>query len=164
MWSSMSAEERCAVFKRMYCDEGKPTTAIAAELGASRSAICSHMSRYREAMGLPPADRKSGGRRTAIVRWANVERAPKPKREKKAKAKRPVFQFGTGAEIEGVDYSWKRAENWMPLEGTTPVALVDLSSRQCRWPVGEGPFVFCGCSAVEGRPYCTAHNTLARAR
>ena len=41
------------------------------------------------------------------------------------------------------------------------VALVDLKAGDCRWPIGNGPFVFCGHRAPEGRSYCEYHARLA---
>jgi GcrA cell cycle regulator len=39
--------------------------------------------------------------------------------------------------------------------------LEQLTDSQCRWPEGDGPFVFCGQSSVLGRPYCALHNAKA---
>jgi len=40
--------------------------------------------------------------------------------------------------------------------------LLDLAPDQCRWPYGDGPFVFCGCRVWEASPYCAEHTGLAR--
>lgn len=41
------------------------------------------------------------------------------------------------------------------------VALDDLRANQCRWPYGDkAPFMFCGCEAMEGKPYCRTHFTV----
>lgn len=45
-----------------------------------------------------------------------------------------------------------------------PVGLMDLTLRSCRWPIGDGPFLFCGAMEAEGakgRPYCPYHHALA---
>lgn len=42
--------------------------------------------------------------------------------------------------------------------------LMDLTPRQCRWPVGdpkEEGFGFCGCESVPGLPYCADHAKIA---
>lgn len=44
---------------------------------------------------------------------------------------------------------------------TRDVALLDLKAGDCRWPIGDGPFVFCGHRAHEGWPYCEYHARLA---
>ena len=39
-------------------------------------------------------------------------------------------------------------------------ALLELSGRACRWPVGDpsrSDFFFCGAEAFPGKPYCVAH-------
>jgi len=41
------------------------------------------------------------------------------------------------------------------------VPLVDLHAGDCRWPLGDGPFVFCALPALEGSSYCRAHHALA---
>ncbi len=41
------------------------------------------------------------------------------------------------------------------------VALVDLAPDGCRWPSGDGPFLFCDCPQFPGLPYCADHATLA---
>jgi GcrA cell cycle regulator len=42
--------------------------------------------------------------------------------------------------------------------------LHKLSDSQCRWPEGDGPFVFCGQPVTLGRPYCADHNARANHR
>lgn len=40
------------------------------------------------------------------------------------------------------------------------VTLVDLTSRHCKWPIGDPAtedFYFCGQPPILGRPYCEAH-------
>lgn len=40
------------------------------------------------------------------------------------------------------------------------VNLVDMKERQCRWPYGDPKdegFIFCGCEAIPGLPYCEEH-------
>jgi GcrA cell cycle regulator len=39
-------------------------------------------------------------------------------------------------------------------------SFLDLSSRTCRWPVGDpsaGDFFFCGAPPLVGKPYCAEH-------
>ncbi len=35
------------------------------------------------------------------------------------------------------------------------VALVD--NEGCKWPLSEGPFMFCGCDREDGHAYCSHH-------
>jgi GcrA cell cycle regulator len=46
-----------------------------------------------------------------------------------------------------------------------PCTLMELGSSTCRWPVGEpgaAGFLFCGAVSLEARPYCAAHDRIAR--
>ncbi len=47
---------------------------------------------------------------------------------------------------------------WQPLPGTKPIRLIELEAADCRWPVHGG---FCGCLALENRPYCEVHARIA---
>ena len=39
--------------------------------------------------------------------------------------------------------------------------LLDLTDSTCHWPLGDGPFTFCGCQVQEGSPYCAEHHAVA---
>jgi hypothetical protein len=52
---------------------------------------------------------------------------------------------------------------WQPLPGAVPIALLDLTSKTCAWPVGEASGaaqLFCGC-AVSRRGFCVDHAARA---
>ena len=51
------------------------------------------------------------------------------------------------------------AEPLAPLNGG--VALIDLRSEHCRFPYGDGPFMFCGRPAGDGQSYCAHHRRIA---
>lgn len=40
------------------------------------------------------------------------------------------------------------------------VSLIDLEPDDCRYPYGDGPFVFCGHAKEAGSPYCYPHSRL----
>lgn len=44
------------------------------------------------------------------------------------------------------------------------VSLADLEAGECRFPYGDGPFTFCGCEAIPGKPYCLPHHALTWTR
>ena len=44
------------------------------------------------------------------------------------------------------------------------LSLMELTERTCKWPLGDPaktPFWFCGLPAQPGKPYCTAHVSVA---
>lgn len=41
------------------------------------------------------------------------------------------------------------------------ISLIDLGADECRYPYGDGPFVFCG-HPIASRSYCAAHAELSR--
>lgn len=54
-----------------------------------------------------------------------------------------------------------KTEAWNALPGSSPIGLLDLTDKTCRWPIGERPFRFCGCAPIAGSTYCGAHHALA---
>ncbi len=44
------------------------------------------------------------------------------------------------------------------------ISLRDLQSNDCRFPYGEGPYLFCGHPKFEGHSYCGPHAALATER
>jgi GcrA cell cycle regulator len=44
------------------------------------------------------------------------------------------------------------------------VSLLELQSRECRFPYGDGPFTFCGHPVLEGRSYCGSHVAVSRSQ
>lgn len=54
---------------------------------------------------------------------------------------------------------------FLPIPGTSPVTLMNLTFGTCRWPVSgshERTTLFCGCASQPGKPYCPSHAALAR--
>lgn len=41
------------------------------------------------------------------------------------------------------------------------VSLLDLETKHCRWPYGEGPYTFCGHPQFGSSSYCGAHFFLS---
>ena len=39
--------------------------------------------------------------------------------------------------------------------------LLDLEHGECRWPFGDGPFLFCGDPAQDNSSYCSGHHAIA---
>jgi GcrA cell cycle regulator len=48
-----------------------------------------------------------------------------------------------------------------------PIALLELTNATCRWPIGEGPYLFCGALEADlanGVSYCRFHSAMAYRR
>jgi hypothetical protein len=42
-----------------------------------------------------------------------------------------------------------------------PIELEALTAFSCRWPIGDGPYLFCGKARLSGHTYCRACERLA---
>jgi len=160
-WSAEAKEEIRSLWLA-----GDSASVIAAKVGAnSRSAIIGLVHR----MGLSnlrraTATRMYRGRRQRCGK-AN-DRAyvapPKPKQKKRAvglgiRAPTPAKIDAARAEYEAI----KRRIAAMPTPATAK-PLLDLEDGDCRWPYGDGPFVFCGCKRAPGASYCQDHLILSK--
>jgi hypothetical protein len=164
---------------------GHSTREIAAALGApgQRNAVIGKAHRIK----LPRHANTMGDPKEAALRrqladegsrkWREERRAQlmaehhKPKKEKPAKAEKPISipRVPTRKTLpEGVtqtaDLRYLKSQAWMPLPGSSPVKLEDLPKRgACRWPIGEDhPFLFCALSTEADHKYCAAHHLLSK--
>jgi GcrA cell cycle regulator len=70
----------------------------------------------------------------------------------------------------------KKPKSWEPKPMPDPIQLVfadvvplnidllDLDKGQCRYPYGDGPFLFCGHPAQAESKYCPAHHRLTHTK
>lgn len=103
------------------------------------------------------ARKEMSWRRTQDAKTVMVPKQPKAKRQKRAYRKRqPKEPAMKGAPL--------------PEEVVCPdakmLSIMELNDHTCRWPIGdpkEPGFGFCGASKeVDGTPYCSFHNQMAR--
>jgi len=167
-WSAEAKEEIRSLWLA-----GDSASVIAAKVGThSRSAIIGLVHR----MGLSnlrraTATRMYRGRRQRCGK-AN-DRAyvapPKPKQKKRAvglgiRAPTPAKIDAARAEYEAI----KRRIAAMPTPATAKPLTVtkkgeqEIGDDECRWPFGDGPYVFCGCKKVAGASYCQDHLILSK--
>lgn len=149
-------DERIALLKKMW-KEGKSAAEIAKTLGkgVTRNAVIGKAHR----MGL-------SGRPSPIKKPAPAPKKAPPKKDAKP-LKKPVLT----PVVSGVKHNpllrdvaeVRKPEKEAPPPGGG-VALIDLTERMCKWPIGdprEDDFTFCGRGIRAGTPYCTEHVGMA---
>jgi GcrA cell cycle regulator len=140
-------EDRIAI----ACDlwkSGLSASAIARRMGGiSRGSILGKL--YR--LGLLESRKKSAAERT--------------RRKISAGAKRRWALASAGARAQRGATPPALPSKPLPPEPPAPAArmipLADLEAGDCRFPYGDGPFLFCGCARAPGLPYCATHARVA---
>jgi GcrA cell cycle regulator len=51
-----------------------------------------------------------------------------------------------------------------PAPDMRKLPLLQLEPHHCRFPEGDGPFLFCGADTHEGKVYCDFHHEMSRAK
>lgn len=157
-------DERIGQLKKMW-KEGKSAADIAKFLGkgVTRNAVIGKAHR----MGL------SG-------RPSPIKKPPAPTKKEKTVSKKIVTipvssskkHTGKDAVVNALKANAaiaREAEELKKIEKELPqigggVALIDLSERMCKWPIGdprEADFSFCGRGIRQGTPYCPEHAAMA---
>lgn len=142
--------DRVAELRRLR-DDGKSAAQIAIMMGvASRNAVLGKLHRLGE--GLTPG---AVAHRRAQAARANVPRKPKtPPADKVVRLKPKPVRLK-------IDKTPLRAAD---LTCATP--FLDLGAGQCRWPEGDGPYLFCarpadrGLRTTDAPVFCGAHARL----
>ena len=130
--------EKEVTLRRMW-SEGHSARVIGEALGMSRCAVLGK--RFRLQLPFPLGGFQKVPR--PYKRRDVVRKAPKPKPV-------PPSVLMPAKPVQPVTYPKPR---WLTLN--------ELGPRHCRWPEGNGPFVFCGADIDEG-PYCARHVIEAR--
>lgn len=170
-------DDRIALLKRMW-KEGKSAADIAKALGkgVTRNAVIGKAHR----MGL-------SGRPAPVKKSVEIKKAP-PKAAPKIQAKetKPAVKPGKSvAPVKAAPVKPVLPAKAAPANAARPparevepprrmekeaippgggVALIDLSERMCKWPIGdprEPDFTFCGRAIRPGTPYCPEHAAAA---
>jgi len=85
----------------------------------------------------------------------------KPKRERKAR--RSILKVIDGG-AAGLRLVKRTASTVEPLRCVEVeplnLSIDEIGRGQCRYPYGDGPFLFCGHPVHEGSSYCMAHHDL----
>lgn len=135
-------EERIEQLKALW-KEGLSCSQIAAELGNGISRVAVSGKAWR--LGLAERGR----------RFAHPSKISRQRR--------------TNAPVAVVRAARSIAAPSIPLPPPAPcvdvqpryLTILELTTRLCRWPLGDGPFTYCGHDVETGRPYCEAHCVTA---
>lgn len=153
-------DERIALLKKMWKD-GKSAADIAKALakGITRNAVIGKAHR----MGL-------SGRPVPVKKPEPVsasKKAPVKKALQKKDIPAPVVKKSAASVVSGTKHNPLSREvaeprkfEKEPIPPGGGVALIDLSERMCKWPIGdprEDDFTFCGRGIRNGTPYCPEH-------
>ena len=128
--------ERIVELTRLW-NEGLATSEIGKRLGISKNAVVGKAHRLH--LSARPSPIRRVMMRSAIVR------PPRPLAE--------------GRHLAPAVHA--------PAPQPQPQRVVELSNQSCKWPIGhpnEAGFHFCGERAIVGKPYCSAHTSIAYVR
>jgi GcrA cell cycle regulator len=140
---------------RSYVTAGLTCSQIAGEIGATRNAVIGKIHR----MGLSPT--RPRGRPSALAqRMGSTPARPRRAPTRLAQILRACADATTITPFE-------TTTAMMELPGIDSVrrcSLLDLTSGDCRWPLGDptkDDFGFCGNESIAGISYCAGHARLA---
>ncbi len=163
-------DERIALLKKMW-KEGKSAADIAKTLGkgVTRNAVIGKA--HRMGLSNRPSPIKKTGPAVKTVAKKDPPKKKEPPKAAPQKAKSASKKTAAPVVVSGVKSNPLRPElaepHKMEKEEIPPgggVALIDLTERMCRWPIGdprEDDFTFCGRGIRPGTPYCPDHAGMA---
>jgi GcrA cell cycle regulator len=139
--------ERVEKLKGLHA-AGLSCSRMAAEIGGvSRNAVIGKLHR----LGLSNAA-------STVRRDNQYGRKPRKPAEKTVRVVRASAKDGSYRLMESARIAVQeiRCADVTPLN----LGLLDLDPHQCRYPVNDEPFLFCGHSKMEGASYCAPHFML----
>jgi GcrA cell cycle regulator len=162
-------DERIALLKKMW-KEGKSAADIAKTLakGVTRNAVIGKA--HRMGLSNRPSPIKKGEKDDAPAPVKQIAKKDPPKKDppkKEVAAKPAAKKLVPPVVVSGVKHNPLAREIAEPRKFEKEaipegggVALIDLTERMCRWPIGdprEDDFTFCGRGIRAGTPYCPDH-------
>jgi GcrA cell cycle regulator len=154
-------DERIATLKKMW-KEGKSAADIAKTLakGVTRNAVIGKAHRMGLS-GRPSPIKNAPPKKEAAPKLVKPVAAPLRDVKKTPAANASGKQSGIALVKEAEELKKIEKEAIPPGGG---VALIDLTERMCKWPIGdprEPDFTFCGRNIRPGTPYCPDHAAAA---
>lgn len=158
-------DERVETLTKMWKD-GRSAAEIAKELGGvTRNAVIGKAHRLGLSGRSSPIKKKTKEETKKAVKTATATKttatAKKPTEKKKAAGEK---KGATAAQQKIIAAAIKEAAAEVDRELAGGVALLDLTEKLCRWPIGdpqESDFHFCGLASMPNLPYCEEHAALA---
>jgi len=127
---------------------GMTCSTIAAAIGVTRNAVIGKIHR----LGL------SSGRPAGAPARASTNCPPRA-RHPRVPTQRRLLRLAYAQASVG-----EQAPLNVLVASAHPRSLVEITERQCRWPIGDpaaADFVFCGNDAITGFTYCLGHARMA---
>ena len=137
--------------------EGLTTAEIGKRLGISKNAVVGKAHRLH--LPARPSPIKRTGPRPQIFRQTAASRPSQPSAPRLPQAPREP-RIPTAAQQTSAA-ALKALAN-QPSAKRLP--MMALSASTCRWPIGDPgdtEFHFCGERSLDGKPYCSAHASIA---
>lgn len=131
-------DERIARLKQLYAD-GESYSVIADDLGVTRNAVSGKVDR----LGLDP--RPDRRRRFSQIGRTKPRKVSFRVRALKARANDPGIETATVSDAPA------------KFLGLT---ILEIEDGKCRYPHGDGPFLFCAQPVQEGSAYCAGCHPL----
>jgi hypothetical protein len=170
-WSEMTSAERTEACVELAENHDMSYLQIANLYKTTRNVIAGTLNRYKAKGGVLV------GRRAADV----SSRTRKPTKNFLAAKPKPKRWSPTATEVDAIKVKPAGIEavrafvtpaRVAPIRMNRPVVpppdglnILDLNDHVCRWPLGEGPYSFCGAptvlSASGWKVYCGVHNAAA---
>jgi GcrA cell cycle regulator len=159
---SIWTDELVAELTRLWA-EGYSQSLIAEKMGITRNMVCGKVHRLDLPPPLIPKTCLERVRRSSSGERKTVRRQPKPRKRvitnyESVRAVRANGNSNAMRLIKSIttDLPTLRCVEIDP----RLVTLEDLHRGECRYPYGDGPFLFCGHAAAVGSSYCKAHKEL----
>lgn len=165
-------DDRIGLLKRMW-KEGKSAADIAKTLGkgVTRNAVIGKAHRMGLSGRPSPIKKPVEAKKAVATAVVSKKGAKEIKGGKKisppvsalsAKSKLKSTAPKNPALLKEIEELKKIQKDVAPLGGG--IALIDLTERMCKWPIGdpkEPDFAFCGLGIRPGTPYCPEHAAAA---
>jgi len=153
-------DERVETLTKMWKD-GNSAAEIAKELGGvTRNAVIGKAHRLGlSGRSSPIKKKKEDTKKTTKATAAPKKTAAAKKTVEKKKASGPK-KVASAAQQKIIAEAIKEAVAEVDRELAGGVALLELTEKLCRWPIGdpqESDFHFCGMASMPNLPYCEEH-------